>query len=685
MSDRIIMLNKAIIALTMLVLLGWLPGKALAGPSMDDGTMLLFVGEDIELLSIASRREETPARAPAVAKVIRREEFMQRGHNTLSRILRATPGFHLARREWGHQPYLRGMPDSILFLYDTVPIGSEISKSLHPIDQELSLAAIKQVEIIRGPSSVLWGPDAFAGVVNVVPLSGKDFQGGETGVLYGTPGDHKGAYLNLGHDAGDWDGFLSLSVRQGLEDDKKANLVSFFDYDGTRPVPPEKRTGSKKIGDSSYIDAYGRINLGRKLTLSGRFNDSQHPYTISSHDSDLRWKEKRSLPFGYLKLDANHDLSLDTRIRISGYYSLMRPKHEIIDKKIIQEEETYYAETLMDRSLFEAKGLLTAGLSYKSQKISDAPVWDSYIPGYLGPDNKTHLPGLVTRDFSNELWSLFTQYTHKWGDFDFMLGLRQDFHKEYQDNLSYSSAVVWSPLDEWNFKLMYGSSYRTPFARQLIDEKKPDMEKSENISFQTTWNPSRNFSLGGTMFYSRISNHILEDTYAGLSRPNRQDIYGLELEASYNPTDRLELEANLTLLRNSGSDEKYRYVAYSIVRPDGTVIDVYADLIHPFDTGPKAMFNFMASWKLSRKLTTFAHLEYFASRKLIYARGEDFEKAPGAWLVHAGASYNDFLTKDMDLTFKVRNITNNRYRTPGTYSMIRGDGVSAEVMLRYRF
>ena len=678
-------LTNILILTIILAFPAYCGSQAFAGSVLDDGTMLLFVGENIELMSIASRREETPAKAPAVAKVITRQEFTRRGQRTLGRILRGTPGFHMARKESGHRPYLRGIPDSVLFLYDTVPIGSEISKSLHPIDHELSLAAVKQVEIVRGPSSVLWGPDAFAGVVNVVPLSGRDFQGAETGILYAEPGRHKGAYLNLGHDAGAWDGFVSLSFRHGREDHDKAGLVSFFDYKDNLPVPPGERTGSKRPGDARYLDAYARMNLGRGVSLSGRFSESSRPYTMFSRDNRLRWLESRDITSGYIKLDANHDLDLETRIRFSGYYSRMDPEQEIIDKTLGQSEETHYSEILADRSLFDSRGLLTAGVSFKSKKITDAPIWDSYIPGFLGPGNRSFLPGLDTEDFSNRTWSVFSQYGHKLGDFDFMLGLRQDFHREYRDNLSHSAALVWSPADAWNFKLVYGTAYRIPFARQLIEDKKPDMEKTESYSFQASWIPDQRLTLTGTLFYNRISNHIAEDPYAKLSRPNRQDIRGLELETVFRPTRRLDIQANMTLLDNSGSKERYRFVDFFIQGEDGLPEPVFRTLRHPFDTGPRTMFNLLASWEAVPGLTTFAHLEYFSSRKLIYARGEETQSASGAWLLNAGLFLEDLFTPGLDLGLKVRNMTDNRYRTPGTYSMIKGDGINGEIFLRYVF
>src|SRR6056297_2040839 len=150
-----------------------------------DDTMLLFVGEQVDILSIASRREESASKAPAVAQVISRDDFQEHGLQTLSQVLERTPGFYMAQKEWGSLPYLRGMPNSVLFLYDTVPIVSDTRKSLHQLDHDLSLAPVKKIEIIRGPSSVLWGPDAFGGVVNVVPLTGGDIDGLETGLMGG--------------------------------------------------------------------------------------------------------------------------------------------------------------------------------------------------------------------------------------------------------------------------------------------------------------------------------------------------------------------------------------------------------------------------------------------------------------------------------------------------------------------
>ncbi|MEA2039935.1 MAG: TonB-dependent receptor plug domain-containing protein, partial [Thermodesulfobacteriota bacterium] len=325
-----------------------------------DDTLLMFVGEDIEVLSIASRRQESAWKAPAVAQVVTREELWDKGVRTLSQSLEMIPGFYMAQKEWGTEPYLRGIPDSVLFLYDTVPMGSDVTKSLHPLDHELSLAPVKRIEIIRGPGSVLWGPDAFAGIVNIVPMTGKDLDGFETGILYGAPGDQGALYVNMGHDAGPWDVFLSLSGRNGEEDNTSCNIVKFWG-DGTKAYPYDERFGDEKPARSHYFEASGNFSFRDCLTVSALVSDYKRPYAITGpknekNKEDLTWWESRSAPFGFVKLEAKKDLDQSSAIRFTGSYSWLNPEYEIIDKTFDQSERTLYAELIYDRSFFSGRG-----------------------------------------------------------------------------------------------------------------------------------------------------------------------------------------------------------------------------------------------------------------------------------------------------------------------------------------
>ncbi|MDY6972950.1 MAG: TonB-dependent receptor [Thermodesulfobacteriota bacterium] len=656
--------------------------RAEEAPADNDDTLLMFVGEDLDVLSIASRREEGARQAPAVARVITRETLEEMGVRTLSQALETAPGFHMAQKEWGTQPYLRGIPDSVLFLYDTVPLGSDVSKSQHPLDHELSLAPVKRIEIIRGPGSVLWGPDAFAGILNVVPMTGKDLDGAETGVLYGGPGDQEAFFVNLGHDAGAWDAFLSVSGRYGEEDDTRCNLVSFWG-DGETVVPPLYRFGGKWPGDARYFETSGRFSFRDWFTLSGRISDYRRPYAISRPEETITWRESRGGPAGFIKLEAKKAVDRSSAVRLTCSYSWLDPEYDIVDRTFEQEEHTSYGEIIYDRSFLAGRGLFTSGFSYRNKDIEDAPIWDSYLPDYLLPENRYFLPIVNQEDYDTTLWSLFGQYTHSIGDIDLWFGLRDDEHDEYRDHISYNAGFVWSLSSQWVLKGLYGTAYRTPFARQLLEEGEAELEKMRTFSVQIAWKPSNRAGLSLCGFASRIKNHIMEDPYAGLSLPNHQDIKGLELEGHVSPVKDLDLSANLTLIQNSGPDETYHYKYYF----DGTSWH-YRDLMYPYDTGPDTLFNLMGTWRPNEKLSGFLRLGYFSSRRLIYPRNEELEpyhSTSGVWLVDMSATVRDVVLSGLTLEFSIRNLTDKDYETPGVYSVIDGAPISAEVVLRKRW
>jgi len=664
-----------------ILLTGWLVLPCFVQAAEPEDTMLMFVGEELDVLSIASRREESARQAPAVASVVTKEMIETRGLFTLGNALEQVPGFYMAQKEWGTQPYLRGIPDSILFLYDTVPMQSDMSKSVHPLDEGLSLAPVKRIEIIRGPGSVLWGADAFAGIVNIVPVSGKDLSGVETGVFYGEPGDSRGYHVNAGYDGGNWDAFISLIGREGAADARTANVVRFWGDDTGVPVPPEDRYGHERADRPHYIELVGNFNVRDWLTLSGRYSDYTKPYAMSEKDTDLLWMESRSNPVNYIKLEGKKNVDPNSAVRFTGYYSEIDSENEVIDLEFDPSEYSTYGELIYDHDFMSGKGLLTAGGAYRKKNVSDAPIWDSYLPDYLGPDNTTFLPSITEEDYDTELWSLFGQYSHKIGKTDISFGLRHDEHDSYKDSLSYNLSIVWSPVSDWTFKALYGTAYRTPFASQLIEEEEADLEQINTVSLEVSWQSKDRMGLSLCGFMNHISDHVMDDPYAGLSDPNRQKIYGMELEGRIVPVDGVELSANFTMLDNSGPDETYLYNDYIFVRPDGTLEKHYVEIKYPFDTGPDRLFNVMAKWEPLDTVSVFCRTGYFSSQDVICPTCDIIKSVPGVWLADMSMTVRDILVPGLEFSLQLKNITDENYQVPGSYSTMDGEPFSMRMLL----
>ncbi len=526
-------------------------------------TMLMFVGEDLDVVSIASKRKEAAWSAPAIARVIPRKDMLLSNASTLSRVLEDAAGFYMNQREKGATAYLRGIPDGTLSLFDTVPLGSGVVKS-DTFMPEMSMAAVKQVEIVRGSSSVLWGPDAFAGLVNVVPLTGRDFQGVELGLISGNEINPGEAYVNMGHDHGDWNSFLSVSVREKKNHDHWANLVSFWPEGAQEAIPVDKRYGHVEPENDRSVFFYGNWSYKDFLTLSAWVSLDKNAFVLSDWKHKYFWQEQENSLRPGCKIEISHALTPDSSIRFTGYVSGLSQDHSYIDREFTRKEFSYFGEAIYDHSLFFSKALATVGVSFRYDDYEDVLLWDSFFPDFLEEGNINILPKARVMDLSNQLISVFGQYRQKMGKMEFWGGLRSDFHENYEDKISYSLGAVWN-LDPFIVKAACGTGYRTPFVRQVQDGDSDRLEKIENLNIQGSWkNQHTKASL--CLFHNKVKNHVVEDRYAGagLSIPNSQVIYGVELEMEHEFCSWFRLAADLTFLNNFGGNEKYLFLDYMI-------------------------------------------------------------------------------------------------------------------------
>jgi outer membrane receptor protein involved in Fe transport len=138
----------------------------------------------IETVYGASKHEQKVTEAPSAVSVVTKEDIKKFGYRTLSEILNSVRGVYVTSDRGYDHIGLRGINrpgdygGRILVnvnghrlndpIYDSAMSGHEF-----PLDVDL----IERVEVIRGPGSVLYGNNAFAGIVNVVTRQGRDIGG----------------------------------------------------------------------------------------------------------------------------------------------------------------------------------------------------------------------------------------------------------------------------------------------------------------------------------------------------------------------------------------------------------------------------------------------------------------------------------------------------------------------------
>ena len=651
-------------------------------------TSLLFVGEDLSVLTIASRRAEPIEQAPAVAQVITKEDLERNGVRTLGEALSMLPGFYMSSREWGTQPYLRGVSNSILFLYDSVPLTSDNTKTVNPLDEELSLGPIERIEVIRGPGSVLWGPGAFAGIVNIVPKRGRDVDGMELNLRGGTPNHEADFNINWGKNAGLWEAFLSISATRLKPRQDKYNVVR-IKGDDSIPVPPSERYGHSGVDDSEYVEAILNFSWQDWLHISGRWSDTERNYVLLGEpETNFSWAGKRESPFRFVRLEMERPMDRSD-LRLNAYYNELDYKEEEIDLSRNTKSRVSYGEILYDRELWDTKGLFTIGASYRYNRITDAIIDNrNYLPDYVNPDNIFFTPhDPEEEDFNTSLWSVFGQVRHHWNYLDAWLSLRLDDHSKYHQTISHNMGISWFPRPSWYLKLLYGTAYRTPYNQELVGRKDLDPEQIQNLSMNFTWHPSPSFSFSSTIFWNEIRHHIGEEFYGAFSKPGSQDIYGGEFDISWQVSRSLRFWGNATFLSQDGDKKAYKLYMLPMSLPlDGTKEPIVGDSWEtPFDTGPENLFNVGLLWGPLDRLDFSARLQYADSMTSYYKQGEISYSTTSQWLLDTTITARNVLFQNLDIQLALKNVFNKHYKVPGTYSPIEAAPFEAYLGLKWRY
>ncbi len=647
-------------------------------------TSLLFVGEDLSLVTIASRRAETVDDAPAIASVITADDIRRNGYMTLAEALSRQPGFFISSRHPGSVPYLRGLPASVLFLYDSVHLTSDAAKSVHPIDEELSLAAVERVEIIRGPGSVLWGPDAYSGLVNIVPKRGRDVNGLEIDAFGGTAREEGGAVLNWGHNAGLWEAFVSLSARQYRAYEDDYNIVRFAGPDGL-PVPPSERMGRGNVDRSKYTEAVFNFSWQDWLRLSGRWSEANRKFILEDAPADLRWPASSLKPMWYVRMELQKAFG-SSNVRLNAWYNEMDDKEREIDlepRKL--KNHVTYAEILYDRELWAAAAIFTMGASYRYNSINGAEIAKAYPPDFFDPGNILFLPRVQQTSFNTSLISGFAQIKGHWNRVDAWFGFRVDDHSEYHTRFSPNLGIRWSPSRQWNVKLLYGTAYRTPYASQLTGRDDLQPEEVQNASMSIAWHGSESFMFSAAAFWNQIRHQTQKDPYyGGLSSPGMQDIYGMELGAQWQITPAFNFQTNATVFAHDGDDETYQYYIY--VFEDGRwVLKPWVNWSIPFETGPKGMVNAAFAWTPSDRLDVILNMKYEASWSYWYDKGERRDTVPANVVFDASMTLHHVFVPGLDLQVAVKNLFSRSYETRGTYGPIDSLPFNAYLGFRWKY
>lgn len=119
-----------------------------------------------EIVVTATRTERKLSNVAVPVSIISQKKIQQSGSLRLNDILQEQPGIFLTNG-FGTGVQLQGLnPDYTLILIDGEPL---VGRTAGILDiNRITVGNIKKIEIVKGPSSSLYGSEALAGVINII-------------------------------------------------------------------------------------------------------------------------------------------------------------------------------------------------------------------------------------------------------------------------------------------------------------------------------------------------------------------------------------------------------------------------------------------------------------------------------------------------------------------------------------
>lgn len=435
---------------------------------------------------------------------------------------------------------------------------------------------IAYVEVIKGPSSALYGQFARAGVVNIVTK-------------------HRGDFNRIKFGLGDWDR-QRFQMSMGRETGK---LNSVFGADITKQDGKTSNSEMVKANVTGKFTYDFSEDLTGSLALNLYTVDWDHPeyLTQAQWDAGDFWSAK---PLGGGKRDRygfntnwTYDLSDDDFLNFLFYaYRSNLTRYRDKDTRV---DEEYHDRDIYGGSTSYVWNTELGGMANNLILGFDGQVELTHTINAQNPSRIRTAREIVTVDGESTImtYSMFLQnqlaltdawkltaggrYDHISGDLDDSLtGISTDM--EDYNIFSPKAGIEYTPLAGYTFFTTYGEGFKLPNGFDKF--KYPDLKKETYTQYElgVRMSPLPNLETTLTGFILDVEDEILidaaADTKTNTGETRRK---GIELSLDYALLDHLQLYGTLSYIKGEYENYISNGVDYS-----GTDIELVPNWIYSF-------------------------------------------------------------------------------------------------------
>ncbi|GMQ25908.1 TonB-dependent receptor [Algoriphagus sp. oki45] len=391
-----------------------------------------------EVVVAATRTDRTVEDLPMPVTVLNSEQIQQTGGLRLSEVLREQTGLQITS-DHGAGLQMQGLDsDYILILLDGEPL---IGRTAGTFDLDrISVSSIERIEILRGPSSAIYGSEAMAGVINIITK----------------PVDEQ-TQLDLGlrfRSFNTWNPYAEVGI--GNEKWSAKILYDYFSTDGFDLTPENVgQTQNPYQAQTAQVKLGGKISekFDLNLFLRGYSENSSGQMQTSGASPEMLAMENSRQDFNFnptLRFRPSENLLFTLR-GMSSWFSTVSDTRFQSDGSAFdfQDFNQFYHRTELQTDWqANSRNLFTLGMGHLVETV-EATRYDGlnrFDAGYF---------------FLQHQWDPHVKV-------NLVTGLRADFHNQYGNRLSPKISGQYKFSEKFSWQASFGAGFKAPDFRQLL-------------------------------------------------------------------------------------------------------------------------------------------------------------------------------------------------------------------------
>ena len=587
----------------------------------------------------AALHPQTLQDAPASVTVITAEDIRKYGYRTLAEALSSVRGFYVSNNRSYETVGVRGfnLPGDYGSHLLVMVNGHNMADNVFDYmlffgnDFPIDMSLIKQVEIIRGPSSALYGSNAMFATINIITKSPEDVDPLTVTADTGSFGEKKGQIVATASLGG-------------------ANLLlsgSVFNNPGQSPIYFPQFATAQSNGEAVNVNTAKGYHLFSTLTwqdwtVTASFSGDNKIQPISwgntiFNDRGTQVSDTRN----YIEADYTRQIAggeLRWRIYYDSFKFLGREDYALsdggVEANISNMTGSWVGSQLTYRVRPFFAGDVTVGVETNidlrnlQRDYDVAPTCIEYL-------STSHPDRSIALIFQDE-----KKLSARW---TLDLGLRID-KSIYDHTFVAPRAALLYQRSDWTYKFLYGRSFRNPSPFQLfysdglsgVSNPTARPESADTVEVDVEHKIGKRMNVQASAYGYHLRN-FLEGVYLPdglLQYQNGLGIQaeGLEFEVNGRPKDWLEMTASYAIQRSR----------------DDTILE----------NSPQNLAKVHFAVPLGRKLDLSSGMQYQSSRLTL--AGNSVKPVYTADFTLT----TRHLMRDCDLRFGVRNAFNMSYSDP---------------------